>query len=260
MTTATAITTAATIAVTTTTGLDVGILAGQLAPSSLAMYRRDFAAYVAFAGNSATEPAMFARWRAELATGTFYLLMLAVGMAGAGALIGTGFARMRTADRTVSVKGVAEREAKADLAIWPLRLVATDDDLGRANTALERNVQQVRAFLRENGLDSTAAEITVQEFRVEDARTVGGYANTARYIIRQTLVVRSADDPQPLVGEGVWAGEVARAPAGEGGFGYDPLFVPEGFDRPFGELGAEVKNRLSHRARALEALLEWWNR
>lgn len=120
-------------------------------------------------------------------------LVLAVGMAGAGALIGTGFARMRTADRTVSVKGVAEREAKADLAIWPLRLVATDDDLGRANTALERNVQQVRAFLRENGLDSTAAEITVQEFRVEDARTVGGYANTARYIIRQTLVVRSAD-------------------------------------------------------------------
>ncbi|MCE2952766.1 MAG: SIMPL domain-containing protein [Gemmatimonas sp.] len=120
-------------------------------------------------------------------------LVLAVGMAGAGALIGTGFARMRTADRTVAVKGVAEREAKADLAIWPLRLVATDDDLGRANTALERNVQQVRAFLRENGLDSTAAEITVQEFRVEDARTVGGYANTARYIIRQTLVVRSAD-------------------------------------------------------------------
>jgi hypothetical protein len=120
-------------------------------------------------------------------------LVLAVGVAGAGALIGTGFARMRTADRTVAVKGVAEREAKADLAIWPLRLVATDDDLGRANAALERNVQQVRGFLRESGLDSTASEITVQEFRVEDARTVGGYANTARYIIRQTLVVRSAD-------------------------------------------------------------------
>ena len=69
MTTATAITTAATTAVTATT-LDVGILAGQLAPSSLAMYKRDFAAYVAFAGTAATEPAMFARWRAELATNT----------------------------------------------------------------------------------------------------------------------------------------------------------------------------------------------
>lgn len=72
MTTALTTTTAATIAPTTTSTLDVGILAGQLAPSSLAMYRRDFAAYVAFAGNSATEPAMFARWRAELATNTEY--------------------------------------------------------------------------------------------------------------------------------------------------------------------------------------------
>ena len=71
MTTATAITTAATTAVTATT-LDVGILAGQLAPSSLAMYKRDFAAYVAFAGTAATEPAMFARWRAELATNSTY--------------------------------------------------------------------------------------------------------------------------------------------------------------------------------------------
>lgn len=118
--------------------------------------------------------------------------LIAVGMIAAGSLIGAGFARMRTADRTVSVKGVAEREAKADLAIWPLRLVVTDDDLVRANTALERNVQQVRSFLRDQGLDSTAAEITVQEFSVQDARTMGGYTATARYVIRQTLVVRSA--------------------------------------------------------------------
>ena len=89
-------------------------------------------------------------------------LVLAAGLAAGGALAGAGFARLRTADRTVSVKGVAEREAKADLAIWPLRLVATDDDLGRANAALERNVQQVREFLRTNGLDSSAAEITVR--------------------------------------------------------------------------------------------------
>ncbi len=59
---------------------------------------------------------------------------------------------------------------------------------------------------------------------------------------------------------GVCEGRLLDRPSGAGGFGYDPLFVPEGFDRPFGELGAEVKNRLSHRARALEALLEWWNR
>ena len=118
-------------------------------------------------------------------------LVLAAGIAGGGFLAGSGFARMRTADRTVSVKGVAEREAKADLAIWPLRLVVTDDDLVRANTALSRNAEQVRAFLAAQGLDSSGTEVTVQEFSVQDARTMGGFQNTGRYIIRQTLVVRS---------------------------------------------------------------------
>lgn len=118
-------------------------------------------------------------------------LVLAAGIAAGGFLAGSGFARLRTADRTVSVKGVAEREAKADLAIWPLRLVVTDDDLVRANTALSRNAEQVRAFLAAQGLDSTGTEVTVQEFSVQDARTMGGFQNTGRYIIRQTLVVRS---------------------------------------------------------------------
>lgn len=44
---------------------------------------------------------------------------------------------------------------------------------------------------------------------------------------------------------------------GEGGFGYDPLFVPDGHEQTFGELPAEVKNRLSHRARALQQVIEW---
>lgn len=117
--------------------------------------------------------------------------ILAIGVLAGGFLIGNGFARMRTADRTVSVKGVSEREARADLAIWPLRLVATDDDLARANATLERNVQQVRVFLKESGLDSAGTEVTMQEFSVQDGRTMGGYGNSARYVIRQTLVVRS---------------------------------------------------------------------
>jgi XTP/dITP diphosphohydrolase len=54
--------------------------------------------------------------------------------------------------------------------------------------------------------------------------------------------------------DGVCEGVIALAPAGNGGFGYDPLFVPSGYDRSFGELSSEVKNRLSHRAKALEKL------
>lgn len=54
--------------------------------------------------------------------------------------------------------------------------------------------------------------------------------------------------------EGKVHGRIAREPRGEGGFGYDPLFVPEGRDRTFGELGPEVKESISHRAEAFRAL------
>lgn len=119
--------------------------------------------------------------------------LIAIGLVVGGYFIGNGFTRMRTADRTVSVKGVSEREAKADLAIWPLRLVASDDDLARANSVIEQNVRQVRAFLKDNGLDSGGTEVTVQEFSVQDGRSTGGYNNSSRYVIRQTLVVRSTN-------------------------------------------------------------------
>lgn len=56
---------------------------------------------------------------------------------------------------------------------------------------------------------------------------------------------------------GVVEGEIAAEPSGSGGFGYDPLFIPEGHERTFGALGEEVKNRLSHRARALEGVVAW---
>ncbi len=54
--------------------------------------------------------------------------------------------------------------------------------------------------------------------------------------------------------EGACEGHITTQPKGRGGFGYDPLFVPEGYDRTFGELSETIKNRLSHRARALEFL------
>lgn len=54
--------------------------------------------------------------------------------------------------------------------------------------------------------------------------------------------------------DGTCEGRIALKPAGQGGFGYDPLFVPDGFDVSFAELGEAVKNRLSHRAQALAKL------
>ncbi|MGC9152362.1 MAG: XTP/dITP diphosphatase [Vulcanisaeta sp.] len=56
---------------------------------------------------------------------------------------------------------------------------------------------------------------------------------------------------------GVVYGEIATEPRGSGGFGFDPIFIPLGYSNTFAELGLDVKNRLSHRARAFRALGEW---
>lgn len=57
--------------------------------------------------------------------------------------------------------------------------------------------------------------------------------------------------------EGIVRGTIIHERRGEGGFGYDPIFVPEGYDLTFAELGSEVKNRISHRAKAVEKLAEY---
>jgi XTP/dITP diphosphohydrolase len=69
------------------------------------------------------------------------------------------------------------------------------------------------------------------------------------------VLVRSADEAQPLIARGSWQGHIATAPRGGGGFGYDPVFVPAGERRSAAELDCAEKNALSHRAQALRALV-----
>ena len=68
------------------------------------------------------------------------------------------------------------------------------------------------------------------------------------------VLVRTADDPTPLIADARWHGEIVLDPRGAGGFGYDPYFVPAGARLTAAEMGAEEKNRVSHRAMALAAL------
>ena len=67
-----------------------------------------------------------------------------------------------------------------------------------------------------------------------------------------------ADEFEPRTFDGACEGRILLAPSGQGGFGYDPLFVPEGFTQSFAELGEDVKNKLSHRAQALEKLKQFF--
>ena len=68
------------------------------------------------------------------------------------------------------------------------------------------------------------------------------------------VLTRHADDPQPIVCEAEWHGEIVMTPRGTGGFGYDPLFMVPELRRTGAELKAEDKNRISHRAKALAML------
>ena len=69
------------------------------------------------------------------------------------------------------------------------------------------------------------------------------------------VLVRHADDPRPLIAEGIWRGEIGRAPRGSNGFGYDPLFWIPSLERTAAELDPAEKNRISHRGIALQKLL-----
>lgn len=70
------------------------------------------------------------------------------------------------------------------------------------------------------------------------------------------VLMRHGADPQPLIAEGEWHGEILRSPRGDGGFGYDPLFLVPGLGLTGAELSLERKNAISHRGRALAQLLE----
>jgi XTP/dITP diphosphohydrolase len=86
-------------------------------------------------------------------------------------------------------------------------------------------------------------------------REIGGKDRRAYYVCVMVLV-RSADDPQPVVAEGRWHGEIAREPRGANGFGYDPLFYLPDPGKTAAELEPAAKDAVSHRGVALRGLLE----
>ncbi len=85
---------------------------------------------------------------------------------------------------------------------------------------------------------------------------LSGQTNRRAHYVALIVFVRHADDPQPVIAEGEWHGEIIDAPRGSGGFGYDPLFLVPELRLTAAEIPAEEKNRLSHRGQALLKLLE----
>ena len=80
-------------------------------------------------------------------------------------------------------------------------------------------------------------------------------ANTADRSAQFRTVIALVKDGQETLFEGICKGKIALQKQGDKGFGYDPVFIPAGFEQSFAELGDEVKNRISHRALATEKFL-----
>ena len=127
-------------------------------------------------------------------TGLVTALVLALGLVIGAAAVARGILHLRTQPRVVSVKGLAERDVRADLAVWPLRYVTSGDDLAAVQREIDEDGAVLQTFLRDRGF--TEDEITIQGLQVIDLRAVpysSANAATGRYIVAQNVTVRSAD-------------------------------------------------------------------
>lgn len=178
----------------------------------------------------------------------------------------------------------------AGIEVLSLRDISFEAEIEETGTTLEENSKikaaTVAAFIGErlkvkgeriDGVfaDDTGLEIDALDGRpgVYTARWAGEPAANRKKALAElkdkndrsaqfrtviTLIKPSAISLQhsDIQVSGIVRGRIATEEYGEGGFGYDPIFIPEGYDKTFGELPAEVKNGISHRARAMQELVK----
>ncbi len=141
-------------------------------------------------------------------------------------------------------------ETYADNAILKARFYAAAtgqyalaDDSGLEVEALAGAPGVLSArYAGENASDADRRELLLSQLAGDNERK-------ARFV--SVVAIADPDGRVLNVSEGICEGTLALAPRGTGGFGYDPLFIPDGYDQTFAELATDVKNRISHRARAL---------
>ena len=121
------------------------------------------------------------------------------------------------------------------------------DDSGLMVDALggAPGVHSARYAGEEHDFDANNTKLLAELEDVSDDK------RTAHFV---TVITMIYPDGEKLVARGECHGHITREKKGEGGFGYDPVFVPDGYDKSFAELGTDFKNTISHRARALGEL------
>lgn len=177
------------------------------------------------------------------------------------------------------LKELQEMLAPAGFEVVPQSQLGVSDASEPYLTFIENALNKARHASRETGLPALADDSGICATSLEgapgvhSARYAGEHGNDERN--NQKLVadlepfedksanyycvlvyVRHPEDPQPIIADAIWKGEIISKPRGENGFGYDPYFLVPDFGLTAAELSPTVKNSLSHRGQALRALLE----
>jgi len=130
------------------------------------------------------------------------------------------------------------------------------DDSGLEVDALDGapGVHSARFAALDTGAPGNSSDADNNAKLLRLLRDVPDEQRTARFRCTLSLLPLHDANVEPFICDGTCEGSLQHAPSGAGGFGYDPLFIPAGHDRSFAELGEDIKNALSHRARAVERL------
>ncbi len=165
-----------------------------------------------------------------------------------------------------------------EMELLSLRDINCHADIPETGNTLEENALQKAMYIKEHFnmncfADDTGLEVEALngEPGVYSARYAGGEGHDSAANMKKLLeklkgienrrarfrtVIALIRDGQTFYFEGIVNGKITTQLHGEGGFGYDPIFIPEGYEQTFAELG-EVKNTISHRARAVEKLVKF---
>ena len=162
--------------------------------------------------------------------------------------------------------------------VLSLREIGCDADIPETSDTFAGNALQKAQYVKQHFgydcfADDSGLEVDILDGApgVYSARYSGGGSEANMDKLLHNLTGKSERGAQfrtviaLLIGEenrlfeGIVRGTIIEERRGEGGFGYDPIFVPEGYDLTFAQLGNEVKNRISHRAKAVELLAQYLN-
>ena len=169
-----------------------------------------------------------------------------------------------------------------DFEIVSLAEIGCHEDIPETGGTLEENARQKSSYVVEHYVQNCFADDTGLEVEalggepgVHSARYAEGTDHDSEANMRKLLanlegkanrkacfrtIISLIIDGKEYQFEGKVEGRIATEKHGTEGFGYDPIFIPEGYDKSFAELGEEIKNQISHRARAVKKLAEYLGR